>query len=100
MHGARAPVDGDVEITLAPFTITGLQLRQMFDVDVNKTKIIFFKGSFSLDRSGAGRSGPTMEPIRLQNAPDAVAIEMREEVSNDKGEVIQRKVSDPAQSAN
>jgi hypothetical protein len=40
-----------------------------------------------------------MEPLRLQNAPDTIAIVMRQEVSNDKGEVIQGEVSGSTQNS-
>src|SRR5438309_8640949 len=99
MHGAGAPIDGDIEITLAPFAITGLQFRQMFDVDVNKTKIILFKGPFSLDRLGRSGSESTVKPLRFQNAPDAVTIEVWQKMRDHEGEIVQDKVRDPAQSA-
>jgi hypothetical protein len=99
VYGARAPVEGPLEIALASFPITGLQLRQRFAVDVNKTKIILLKGSCSLDRFRRGKRGPALEPLRLQNAPDAIAIEVREKVSNDKSKVIQSEVGNPAQRA-
>src|SRR4051795_12167574 len=99
MHRARAAVDSHIEIALASFTITGLQLRQMFDVDVNKTKIILFKGPLSLYRLGRNRSGSAGESLCLQNAPDAVAIQRRQKMGDHEGEVIQSKVGAAAQSA-
>src|SRR4051794_22901416 len=99
MHRARASIDSDIEITFAPLAITGLQLRQMFAVDVNKTKIILFEGPCSLYRSGGDRSGSTVESLRLQKAPDAVTIEVRQKMRDDEGKVIQSEVGDPAQSA-
>src|SRR3954453_11732942 len=86
MHRARASIDSDIEITFAPLAITGLQLRQMFAVDVNKTKIIVFKGSCSFDRLGRSRSGSTVESLRFQNAPDAVTIEVRQKMRDDEGD--------------
>jgi hypothetical protein len=99
MHRARTPVDGDIEIALAPFAVASPQLRQVFYIDVHKTKIIFLEGPFSFCRSGGNRSGPAIESLRLQKAPDAVAVEVWQKMRDDEGEIIQRKVGAPAQRA-
>src|SRR5947209_3461644 len=97
MHGARAPVDGDIEITLAPFAVAGLQLGQVLDINVNKAKIILFEGSLSLYWSGRDRSGSAVQSLRLQNAPDAITIQVRQKMRDDEGQVIQSEVGDSAQ---
>src|SRR3954469_8958537 len=40
-----------------------------------------------------------IETLRLQNAPDTVTIQVREKMSNHKGEIVQSKVGNPAQRA-
>src|SRR3954453_5815265 len=45
------------------------------------------------------RLGPTVQPLGLEDAPDAVAVEMRQEMGNDKRQVLEREVGDPAQGA-
>jgi hypothetical protein len=74
-------------------------LGQVLDIDVNKTKIILFEGPCSLYRSGGDRGWSTVESLRLQKAPDAVTIEMRQKMRDAEGKVIQSEVGDPAQSA-
>ena len=39
VDGARAPVDGDVEVALAPLAVGGLQLWQVLDVDVDEAEV-------------------------------------------------------------
>ncbi len=40
VDGAGPAVDGDVEVTLAPFAIDGLQLGQVLDVDVDEAEVV------------------------------------------------------------
>jgi hypothetical protein len=37
VHGPGAAVDGNIEVALALFAVSGLQLGQMLDIDVNET---------------------------------------------------------------
>src|SRR4051812_25343734 len=96
---ARAAIDGDVEIALAPFTIGGLQLGQVLDVDVHEAKVVVLVGTLALDGVWRCRLGPTVQPLGLEDAPDAVAVEMRQEMGDDKRQVIEREVGHPAQRA-
>src|SRR4051812_42919863 len=50
MDRARAAVDGDIEVALAPFAIGGLQLGQMLDVDVHEAKVIVLEGALTFGR--------------------------------------------------
>src|SRR5689334_14886321 len=45
------------------------------------------------------RFGAAIEALGLEDAPDTVAVEMRQEVCNDKRQVIEGEVGDPAQRA-
>src|SRR3954454_22520727 len=40
VDGAGAPIDGNVEVALAPFAIGGLQLGQVLDVNVDVAEVI------------------------------------------------------------
>src|SRR5215213_4192264 len=43
--------------------------------------------------------GPAIEAFGLEDAPDAVAVEMRQEMGDDEGQLIEGEVGDPAQRA-
>ena len=87
---ARAAVDGDVEIALAPFAIGGLQLGQMLDVDMHEAEVVVLEGALAFGRLCRCRLGAaSVQALGLEDAPDAVAIEMRQEVTN----YINQKVS-------
>src|SRR5690348_12244144 len=99
MHRAGTAVDGDVKIALAPFAIGGLQLGEVLDVDVHEAEVIVLEGALAFGGLRRGRFGAAIEARGLEDAPDAVAVEMRQEMCNDKGQVIEREVGDPAQHA-
>ena len=99
MDRARAAVDGDVEIALAPLAIGGLQLWQVLDVDVHKAEVIVLEGALAFGGLRRWRCGPAVEAFGPEDAPDAVAIETRQEGSDDKGQVVEGKVGDPTERA-
>src|SRR3954466_9945205 len=99
MDRARAAIDGDIEIALAPLTIGGLQLGQVLDVDMNKAEVIVLEAALAFGGLRAWWLGATIEAFGLEDAPDAVAVEMRQEMGNDKRQVIEGEVGDPAQRA-
>ena len=96
---ARAAVDGDVEIALAPLAIGGLQLGQVLDVDVHKAEVIVLEGALAFGGLCRWRFGPAVEAFGPEDAPDAVAVEMRQEVGDDEGQVVEGKVGDPTERA-
>ena len=100
MNRAQAAVDGDVEIALAPFAIDGLQLGEMLDVDMDEAEVIVLEGALAFSRLCRCRLGAAVQPLGLEDAPDAVAIEMRQEMADDKGQVIEGEVGEPTQCAN
>src|SRR3954453_2933499 len=99
MDRARAAVDGDIEIALAPLTIGGLQLGQVLDVDMDKAEVIVLEGALAFGGLRPCWLGATIEAFGLEDAPDAVAVEMRQEMGNDKRQLIEGEVGDPAQRA-
>jgi len=52
---AGGPVDGDVEVTLAPLAIDGLQLGQVLDVHMNEAEIVILEALGRLVRCCGGR---------------------------------------------
>jgi hypothetical protein len=100
VDGAGAPVDGDVEVALAPFAIGGLQLGQVLDVDMDEAEVIVLE--LALTRFGLvrGRRWPPAQSLGTEDPPDAVAVEVRQEVADHEGEVVEGEVGRLAQSAN
>ena len=68
----------------------------MFDVDMDKTKVILLESAFPLAWFRGNRSGSAIKSFRLQNAPDAITMEMWQKMRDDEGAVIQSEVGDPA----
>ena len=99
VNRARAAVDGDGEIALAPFAVGGLQLGQMLDVDVHEAEVIVLEAALAFGGLRRCWLGAAVQPFGLEDAPDAVAIEMWQEMRHDKRQVIEREVGDPAQRA-
>jgi hypothetical protein len=77
MDRARAAVDGDVEIAFAPVAIGGLQLGQVLDVDGHEAEVIVLEGALAFGGFFRDWLGPAVQPFGLEDAPDAVAVEMR-----------------------
>src|SRR3954470_3779620 len=99
MDRARAAVDGDGEIALAPFAIGGLQLGQVLDVDMHEAEVIVLEGALAFGGLRRCWLGAAIEALGPEDAPDAVAVEVGQEMCNAKREVIEREVGDPAQRA-
>ena len=70
MDRARAAVDGDIEIALAPFAIGGLQLGQVLDVDMHEAEVIVLEGALALGGLCRCRLGAAVEALGLEDAPD------------------------------
>lgn len=76
MHEARAAIDRDVEEPFAGLTICGLQLRQMLHVDMDIAQVIIPEGALSPRRADLLLRRPAIEACVLEDAPDAVAVEV------------------------
>jgi hypothetical protein len=99
MDGAGAAIDRDMEEALAPLAIGGLQLGQVLDVDMHEAEVILFKATLALGGPLSNRPGPAVQAFGLEDAPDAIAIEVQPEVADHEGEIIAGEVGGPAQGA-
>jgi hypothetical protein len=89
MHPARAAVDGDIEEALAALAIGGSQLGQMLDVHVHEAEIIILERAalpFALLRR---RQAP--QALSLEDAVDRIPVEMRQEVRDHEGQIVERE---------
>src|ERR1700759_470561 len=73
--------------------------REVLDVDMHEAEVIVLEGAFAFDGLRRCRLGSAIEALGLEDAPDAVAVEMRQEMGDDKCQVIEGEVGDPAQHA-
>jgi hypothetical protein len=73
--------------------------REVLDVDVHKAEVIVLEGALAFGGLCRWRFGPAVEAFGPEDAPDAVAIEARQEVGDDEGQVIEGKVGDPTERA-
>src|SRR3954451_12503523 len=89
---AGAAIDGDVEVALAPFAIGGLQLWQVLDVDVDKSEVVVLELALTPLGPVRGRRWPSAHALGAEDAPDAVAVEVRQEMADHEGEVIEGEV--------
>src|SRR2546423_11616856 len=66
---------------------------------MHEAEVIVLEGALAFGGLCRCWLGPAVEALGLEDAPDAVAIEMRQEMRNDKRQVIEREVGDPTQRA-
>ena len=96
VNPARAAVDGDIEEALAALAVSGSQLGQVLDVDVDEAEIVV------LERAALAlallRRRQTAQAFGFEDAVDRIAVEMRQEVRDDEGQIIERKAGRAAQS--
>src|SRR3954471_16649023 len=90
MDRAGAAVDGDIEEALAPLTIGRLQFGQVLDVDVNEAEVVLLERALALGGALRNGLGPAVQALGLEDTPNAVAVEVRQKVADDKGQVIER----------
>lgn len=89
MHETRTAIDRDVEEALAGLPIRGLQLRQMLHVDMDVAKVIIPERAITPGRVKLFLWRPAVETCVLQERPDTVSVEVRQEVVHRKGQVIE-----------
>ena len=99
MDGAGAPVDGDVEVALASFAIGGLQLGQVLDVDMDEAEVLVLELTLAPFGPVRGRRSPPAQPLGAEDAPDTVTVEVRQEMADHEGEVVEGEVGRLAQGA-
>jgi hypothetical protein len=71
----------------------------VLDVDVHEAEVIVLEGAFAFGGLRRCWLGAAIEALGLEDAPDAVAVEMRQEMCSDKRQIIEREVGDAAQRA-
>ena len=80
---------------LSPLAV--LQLGQVLDVHVHEAEIVV------LERAALAlallRRRQAAEAFSLEDAVDGIAVEMRQEVRDDEGEIVERKAGGLAQGA-
>ena len=82
---------------LRRLAVGGSQLGQVLDVDVDEAEIIVLEGA-ALPLALLRRR-QTAEPLSLEDAVDRIAVEMRQEVRDDEGQIVERKAGGLAQGA-
>jgi hypothetical protein len=87
MHPARTAVDGHIQIALAALAIRGLQFRQVLDVHVHEAEVILLERAAPTLALMGWRKAP--QPFGFEDAVDGIPVEMRQEVRDHKGEVIE-----------
>jgi hypothetical protein len=97
VDGAGAPVDGDVQIALAPLAIGGSQLRQVLDADVHEAEVVVLEGALAPPGLVRGGRRPPAQPLGAEDAPDAVAVEVRQEMGDHEGQVVEGEVGGAAE---
>ncbi len=80
VDGARAAIDGDEQVAFAPVTVAGLQLGQVLDVDMDKAEVVVAEGALAFGGPFRKRLTPAVQALGLEDAPDAVAVQVRQEV--------------------
>ena len=66
--------------------------REVLDVDVDEAEVVVLERALALGGPLRNRLGPAAQPLGLEDAPDAVAIEVRQEVGDDEGQIIKGEV--------
>src|SRR5215204_926407 len=79
----------------AALAIVGAQLGQVLHVDVDEAEIVLLEGATA--PPGPARSRQSAQAFGPEDAIDAVAVEMRQEVAHHEAEVIEGKAGGPAQ---
>src|SRR5688572_32909701 len=75
VNGARGAVDGNIKVAFTPLAIDGLELGQMFDVEVNEAEIVVLELFGALLGRGDRRGWQAAEALGFENAVNAVAVE-------------------------
>ena len=84
---ARGAVDDDVEIPLAGSTIAIAELGQVLHVDMDEADLVVCKDAVRL--AALVRWRQAVEALRLEDAVDRVPVQVRQEVGDDEGEVVE-----------
>jgi hypothetical protein len=86
---AGGTIDGDIEGPLAALAVGGPELGQVLHVYMHEAEIVRLEAA--MRSAGAISQREAAQTLGFQDAVDRIAIEMRQEVADHKGEAIQRK---------
>jgi hypothetical protein len=75
------------------------QLRQVLDVDVDEAEVVVSEAALPPGGPGGWGRPPPAQPLGAEEAPDAVAVEVGQEVRDDEGEVVEGEVGGAAERA-
>jgi hypothetical protein len=89
MHEAGGAVDGDVEVALAGHALAVAQLRQVLHVEMHKADLVLLEDAMRFAGAISGRQA--VETLGLEDAVDRISVQVRQEVGDHKGEVVQRE---------
>ena len=66
---------------------------------MDEAKVIVMEAALAFSEPVCGGIRPAVQALGLEDAPDAVAVEVRQEMADDEGEVIEREVGGTPQAA-
>jgi hypothetical protein len=69
--------------------------REVLDVDVDEAEVVVLERALALGGPLSDRLGPA---VQVEDAPDTVAIEVRQEMAHNEGQIIEGEVGRPAHS--
>lgn len=82
-------VDGYIEISLAGIAIGRPQLRLIPYIDMNEAQVVVAELALAADGMGAGCRWAPVESLGPEDVPDAVAVEVGQEVPDNEGQLIE-----------
>ena len=80
---------------LAGHAVAVAQLGPGLHVEVHKAEVVLFEGAVRL--AGLISRRETVEPFRLEDAVDGIPVQVRQEVGDDEGEIVEREACRAAQ---
>ena len=95
-----AAIDSDKDVAFSDFAIGRSQLRKMLHVDVDEAKVIVGECPLAARGNSPLSRRPAAKPGILQNAPDAVPVEVRQKVAHDESQIIKSKIGRTTKVAN
>jgi hypothetical protein len=103
VDGARAAIDGDVEVPLAELAAADVQLGQLLDIDVDEPEVVVAELALALLPTLVGVEGrqvrEAVQALGPQDAPDAVPVQGRQEVLKREGQVVEGEAGGAADRA-
>ncbi len=73
--------------------------REVLDVDVDEAEVIVTEAALAFSGPVCGSFWPAVQALGLEDVPDTVTVEVRQEMADDEGEVVEREVGGTPQAA-